>query len=120
MRIPDVYGAMRISVHRLSVIDVAAIVEAAAVTEAVARNDCVGMVHETRRLAPSTLIEIASRAVIMPRVRNVAAARCASDAARRVAMGHEVGDQRLEPVCKVARHPDRSGRSGHRHHAASA
>ncbi len=102
MRVPH---AMR----GLSVIDVAAIVEAAAVAEAMSRNDCLGVVHEVGGLAPAALIEIAGCAVVVARVRDVAAMREAADIARLIASSHEVGDQRLEPACKVACHRDRAG-----------
>jgi len=107
-------------VRGLSVIDVAAIVEAAAVAEPMSRDDFVGVVHEAGRLAPPALIEIASRAVVVARVRSVAAMRGAAYGARPVATGHEVGDERLEPVRKVAGHRYRSGCGGNRHHSATA
>ncbi len=103
----------------MSVIDVAAIAEAAAVAEPMRRNDCVGMVHEARRLAPSALIEIAGSALVVARVGDMAAMRGAADRARPVAMGDEIGDQRPEPVRQVACHHDRSGRGGDRHHSAA-
>jgi hypothetical protein len=46
--------------------------------------------------------------------------RGAADVARFVAMGHEVGDQRPEPVRKVACHRDRSGHGRHRHQSAAS
>ena len=106
-------------VRGLSVIDVTAIVEAAAVAEPMLRNDRAGVVHEVGRLAPAALIEIAGRSVVVARVRDVAAMRGAADRARFVAGGHEVGDQRPEPVRKVGCHHDRSGCSGHRYQSAA-
>ena len=104
----------------MSVIDMAAIAEAAAVAEPMSRDDFVSMVHKAGRLAPAALIEITGCTVVVARVRNVATMRGAADVARRVAMGHEVGDQRPEPVRKVAGHHDRSGCGGHRYHSAAA
>ena len=103
-----------------AVIDVAAIVEAAAVAKPMFRNDRPGVVHEVGRLAPSALIEIAGCAVIVARVRNMAAMRGAADRARLVAGSHEVGDQRLEPARKVACHRDRPGCAGHCYHSPTA
>ena len=104
----------------LSVVDVATIAEAAAVAETMFRDDCAGVVHEVGGFAPAALIEITGRAVVVARVRNVAAIRGAADVARRVAMGDEVGDQRPEPLCKVACHHYRSGCGGHRNHSAAS
>jgi len=106
-------------VRGLSVIDVAAIAEAAAVTESVFRDDGVGVVHEAGGFAPAALIEIAGCAVVVAGVRNVAAMRGAADMARLVSAGDEVGDQRPEPVRKVAGHRYRSGCGGHCDNAAA-
>ena len=84
------------------------------------RDDCVGVVHEVGGFAPAALIEIASCAVAVARVRNVAAMRGAADVSRLVAIGDEVGDQRPEPVRKVACHCYGSGRRGHCDNAAAA
>ena len=117
-------GAMRIApgvtgIPGPSVIDVAAIAEAAAVAVPMPRDDCVGIVHEAGRLAPAALVEIAGRAVVVARVWDMAAMCGAADRVGLVASGHEVGDERLEPACKVAGHRYRPGRGGHPHQSAA-
>jgi len=82
--------------HSVSVIDVTAIVKTAAIVQPVARDNGVGVVHEGNGLAPAMLVEVASGACIVPRVRHVAAMRETADMPRPIAMSGKVGDQRLE------------------------
>jgi hypothetical protein len=105
--------------HGQAVIDMAAIAEAAPVTEAMARDDRAGVVHKRGGQAPTALIEIACSAGIMPRVRDMAAMRQASDAPRLIAMGHEIGDQRLKARREMACHGDRPCSSLNCHYAGA-
>ena len=73
-----------------AVIDVTAVSEAAAVPEAVAGDNGVSVVHKGGGFAPAALVEIASRARVVPRVGHVAAAREAADVPWPVAMRDEI------------------------------
>ncbi|MGA7327534.1 MAG: hypothetical protein WBX25_24350 [Rhodomicrobium sp.] len=53
-------------VHKLAIVDMAAVGEAAPVPESVARNNCMRAVHKGNRLAPSALIEITCGAHMVP------------------------------------------------------
>ena len=104
--------------HPVPVIDVTAIVETAAIVQPVAGDDGVGVVHEGNGLAPAMLVEVASGACIVPRVRHVAAMRETTDMPRLVAMSGKVGDQRLKAASKAASDSDRSRRGRHGANAA--
>lgn len=103
-----------------AVVDMPAIVEAAAIAEPMFLDDGVGVIHEVHGAAPTRLVEIARRAVIVARIRHMPAACETADVARLIAGGDEIGDQRLEALGKVARDSDRPGERLHGHHAAAA
>lgn len=105
--------------NRQTVIDMAAIVEIAAVAEPVFMDDGTGAIHERRGLAPSRLIEVAGRAIMMAGVRDVAATGEAADSLRLITMRGEISDQRLETASEVRRYSDRSGCGLHCNQASS-
>src|SRR5262249_43271340 len=84
-----------------------------------ARDDGPGAVHERMGQAPAALIEIACGAGIMPGVGDMTAMRQAADMPRFIAMGDEVGDERLKARREMACNGDRPGGGCDSHDAAA-
>lgn len=105
-------------VHVSAVVDVAAIAEAAAIMQPVACDDCVSVVHEPDGLPPTALVEVACRAGVMPRVRDVPAVSQTANVLRAVAVRDEVCDQGLKAPGKAPCDCNRPGGGRDRDHAA--
>lgn len=104
--------------HLRSIIDMAAIAEAAAVMQTVAGDDLMGVIHEANGLTPAPLIEIACGARVMARVRDVTPMCETADAPGTIAMGNEVGNQRLEAAGEAFCDRNRASRSRNGYHSA--
>ncbi len=106
-------------VHRQPVVDMAAIIETTPIAKAVFLDNGMRAVHEWHRLSPTALIEIAGRARIVARIRNVSAMREAAHMPGLIARCNEIRDHRLEALGQMACHGDRTRRRRYRYDAAA-
>ena len=90
-------AAQRPSMQIQSIINVAAVAERAAIAQAVGRCDGADVVHERRCPTPPALIKVARRTGVVARIGDVTAAGVATDVARPVSGGDDVGNETLKP-----------------------